>query len=142
MLRGWSKQGSRSYAEQSGSRSKRLSIVAGYGYQNKKLYAPFEFEGHTDSHLFNGWFEHHLCPELPKQAVVILDNARFHHSNELQEIAQEAGVTLLYLPPYSPDLNPIEKFWANFKRNLRKVIKKYRNFKDAITFAFNQTISG
>lgn len=139
---GWSEKGKRSYAEQSGSKTKRLSIVAGYNYQTKEIYAPFEFEGYTDTHLFNGWFGDLLCPELPKNSVVILDNARFHHSYELDEIAEKAAVKLLYLPPYSPDLNPIEKFWANLKRNIRKVVKKFDKFQDAVTFAFNETISG
>jgi len=49
---------------------------------------------------------------------------------------------LIYLPPYSPDLNPIEKFWANFKRNLRKVIKQFDDFLNAITFAMHITQSG
>ena len=63
-------------------------------------------------------------------------------SDNIDHIAEQHKIELLYLPPYSPDLNPIEKFWANFKRNLRKCIKKFISFEDAISHAFNQTISG
>ncbi len=74
--------------------------------------------------------------------VVILDNASFHKGTDLQLIAEEMGVTVIYLPAYSPDLNPIEKFWANLKRNIRKLIKKCNNLQEAITKAFNITNSG
>jgi len=55
---------------------------------------------------------------------------------------EKVNCKLLYLPPYSPDLNPIEKFWENFKRNIKKLIKKCGEIKAAITEAFNITLSG
>ena len=70
-----------------------------------------------------------------------MDNASFHKSPKLAKIAEKFDIKILYLPAYSPDLNPIEKFWANFKRNLRKIIKNYGNFKDALTQALLRTIS-
>ena len=70
-----------------------------------------------------------------------MDNAAFHKGDEILEIAEEFGVNIIYLPAYSPDLNPIEKFWANFKRNLRKIIKNYGNFEEALTQALLRTIS-
>ena len=139
---GWSEKGQRSYAEQPSARKQRLSIVAGYEYGSKAIIAPFEYEGYTDSHLFNEWFEKHLVPALRPGQVVILDNAAFHKSPELLEIALENGVKIIFLPPYSPDLNPIEKFWANLKRNIRKIIKSAKNFQEAITIAFSITLSG
>jgi len=71
-----------------------------------------------------------------------LDNASFHKSDEIIELANAHGCDIVFLPPYSPDLNPIEKVWANFKRNLRKCIKKFSQFKDAITDAVKKTFSG
>ena len=139
---GWSEKGVKSYAIQSGFRSERLSIIAGYQYSSKNLIAPFEFSGHVDTALFNGWFEHVLCPELEAGSVIILDNASFHKSDEIIELANAHDCDIVFLPPYSPDLNPIEKVWANFKRNLRKCIKKFSQFKDAITNAVKKTFSG
>jgi isftu1 transposase len=74
--------------------------------------------------------------------VVVLDNASFHKDPNLREIAKEHGVAIIFLPAYSPDLNPIEKFWANLKRNIRKIIKKCKSLQEAITLAFELTISG
>ena len=74
--------------------------------------------------------------------VVILDNASFHKSPLLKVEAEKVGVKIIYLPAYSPDLNPIEKFWANLKRNIRKIIKKCRDLQEAIVQAFQITIPG
>jgi transposase len=72
---------------------------------------------------------------------VILDNASIHKSCEIYDIAEEYNVQIIYLPPYSPDLNPIEKVWANFKNILRRIRHKYTNIKDAITAAWNKNKS-
>jgi len=136
---GWAPKGQRSYAEQKGSRKKRLSLIAGYVYGQKEIIAPFEFKGYTDTHLFNGWFESILCPSLKAGQVVVMDNARFHKDPELHAMAAKVGCTILYLPPYSPDLNPIEKYWANLKKKIRKIIKYANSFQDAITEAFQTT---
>jgi transposase len=119
-----------------------LSIIAGYGYGSKSIIAPFEFEGYTDTELFNVWFIEELLPNLRKGQIVILDNASFHKSPLLAIASEKYGVKIIYLPAYSPDLNPIEKFWANLKRNIRKIIKKCKNLHDALTQAFSITISG
>ena len=139
---GWAEKGKRSYAEQFGYKTQRLSIVAAYNRTTKQIIAPFEYSGYTDTHLFNGWFEHYLLPNFSSGDVVIMDNAKFHKDPDLADIAAERGVQIIYLPSYSPDLNPIEKFWANLKRNIRKVIKTCKNLQDAITLAFNLTVSG
>ena len=138
---GWSAIGGRSFAEQLGFPTEKLNIVAGYLYNTKEIVAPFEYHGATDLQLFEGWFEQQLCPSLEPGTLVILDNASFHKSDNIDHIAEEYGIELLYLPPYSPDLNPIEKFWANFKINLRKCIKEFRKFQDVITYTLNQTLS-
>ena len=137
---GWSEKGKRSYAEKLGFASDRRNIIAGYNYATKDIIAPFEYKGYTDKLLFVSWFKNVLCPNLTPGQVVILDNASFHKVDELYNIIEECGCKLIYLPPYSPDLNPIENFWANFKRNLRKVIKKFGNFLEAITYAINITL--
>ena len=117
-------------------------MVAGYRYDSKEMLAPFEYKGYTDQYLFSYWFEHMLCPTLKADDYVILDNAPVHNKQELNEIAVCNGINIIFLPAYSPDLNPIEKCWANFKKKFRKIIKKSKNFKDAITQALNETLSG
>jgi len=134
-LRGWSKQGKRSYGEQIGFSTERVNIVAGYISGTKELVAPFEHHGNMNTRLFNQWVEDILCPALTKGQYVIMDNASIHKSPLVREIIKKAGCTLVYLPTYSPDLNSIEHCWANFKNYLRKIIKNFVNFKDAITEA-------
>ncbi|MHB9291255.1 hypothetical protein Holit_00328 [Hollandina sp. SP2] len=64
--------------------------------------------------------------------TVIMDNASFHRKKELKEIGSKANVGLLFLPPYSPDFNPIEKDWSNMKRNLRDTAPLYGLLETAI----------
>ncbi len=139
---GWAEKGIRSYAEQPGFKTQRLSIVAGYEYATKSIIAPFEYDGYTDTALFNLWFIEQLLPSLQTGQVVIMDNASFHKSPLLKIEAAKYGVKIIYLSAYSPDLNPIEKFWANLKRNIRKIIKTVKNLQTAITEAFRITLSG
>ena len=62
------------------------------------------------SQFFEAWFERHLIPELEQGAVIVLDNASFHRKKRLYEIAEQYKVKIIFLPPYSPELNPIEHF--------------------------------
>jgi transposase len=94
--------------------------------------APYCYKGTTTSAVFERWFSHSLLPFLWDGAVVIMDNARFHRKNTLKELAEEFQVQLLFLPPYSPDYNPIEKRWANMKRWLRDNAKRYASLQNAI----------
>ena len=75
-------------------------------------------------------------PNLQSGKFVVLDNASFHKSPLLKTEAAKYGIKIIYLPAYSPDFNSIEKFWANLKRNIRKIIKKVENLQTAITEAF------
>ena len=139
LLRGWSEKGKKSYGEQIGFATQRVNIVAGYIAGSKKLVAPFEYHGNMNKALFTQWIKDHLCPTLSVGQYVILDNAGIHKSSEVDEAIQKAGCTLLYLPTYSPDLNPIEHCWANFKNYLRKIIKNFADIRDAITEAMLKT---
>jgi transposase len=69
-----------------------------------------------------------------------MDNAAFHKSEQTREIITHATCTLLFLPPYSPDLNPIEKFWAKLKANIKKIISRFNNLAGAIDHAFQSII--
>ena len=114
---GWGPIGKKVHGECSGRRRPRISLIS--AKHGKKLLAPILFEGNTDSTLFNYWLENHLLKELSSESTIIMDNATFHKTNLTRQIIEEAGHTLLFLPPYSPDLNPIEKDFANIKRRRR-----------------------
>ena len=118
----------------SGKKFKRTNIVA--ARCGDRIVAPMIYDGTTDRVIFECWFETMLLKSIPKYSIVILDNATFHRKVRLQELAATAGCEVLFLPPYSPDLNPIENFWAWLKHNLRNILPKYDNFDDALMDCF------
>jgi len=81
--------------------------------------AAMTVESATDGEVFKAYVEQVLCPKLRPGDVVILDNLSAHKVPGICEPIQARGAQLLYLPPYSPDLNPIEKAWSKFKKFLR-----------------------
>ena len=81
-------------------------------------------DGPMDGELFLAWVEQFLCPTLLHGDIVILDNLSSHKVDGVQEAIAVAGAAVLYLPPYSPDLNPIEKFFSKLKTLLRKAAKR------------------
>lgn len=108
----------RLYGDISGKRiTPRISMIAAYGQGH--LSAPFRFEGYTDTYVFNLWLETCLLPTLRPGQIVIMDNASFHKSNKTCELIESVGCQLLFLPPYSPDLNKIERQWAILKQGIR-----------------------
>jgi len=119
----------------SGKRFRRTSLVAGL-INRKNLIAPLQYEGTMDSQLFEHWFTSCLLPELPKKSIIIMDNARFHRKAQLKAIICDTGHQLLFLPPYSPDLNPIEKYWANLKRKMKEILRYFASFDDAFVSLF------
>ena len=118
--RGWSPRGERIVQEVSGKARKRTSVIG--AWRRGRLVAPAVFEGSCDSAVVDAYFEQVLLPAIPRGSVVVLDNASFHHSSQAKLLAQAHGVELVFLPPYSPDLNPIESFWAKLKRALRPLL--------------------
>jgi len=101
--------------------------------------ASFAFSGTMNSALFEGWLEHIFVPALmnPEKSVLIIDNASAHRNDTIQQIADEYGFKVIFLPPYSPDLNPIEKYWANVKRRLRLHMHEFATFWEALSSAFS-----
>ena len=74
------------------------------------------FYSSCNTRLFETWVEKSLIKELKPGQYVVMDNASFHKSQKTKELIESVGCKVIFLPPYSPDLNPIEKFWANMKR--------------------------
>jgi hypothetical protein len=108
---GYSPKGERVYGEVHGTRFGRTSIVGAIN-ANNEFTAGFAFKGHMNSDLFEGWLECIFAPSLrtPEKSVLIIDNASHHPKDMVQSIADEFGFSVIFLPKYSPDLNPIENF--------------------------------
>ena len=73
------------------------------------------FDTSINTSVFECWVEQDLLPKLKVPSVLIMDNATFHKGEKLHELIKAAGHYLIWLPKYSPDLNPIEKLWARIK---------------------------
>jgi transposase len=119
-----------------GKKTERTSLIAAWLLEAKEIIAPYAFNGYTDAVRFNGWIKKCLLPVLKKGQVVVMDNAAFHKSKKTRQLIESVGCTLLYLPPYSPDLNPIEKQWAVLKRKYRKLKYLGWQHEDAVDLAF------
>lgn len=133
--RAWGKRGQLIKGKKKGKYYLRTNIIA--GIVNNKSIAPFVFNGPCNTELFNEWVKGFLVKELKPGQTVILDNASFHKSLETQELLKSVGCDLLFLPPYSPDLNPIEKFWANMKRWIRRRITQTEKLFDTVCAFFS-----
>jgi len=134
------KRGVKVYDKRSGKKIKKVNIVAGllYGACGKKHIAVHSYEHSTKAAFFEDWFEWQLLAEVPENSVILLDNASFHRKQKLTEIAARYGVVVLFLPPYSPEFNPIERSWANFKEWLKYNSDRFSILEVAIDFYFNE----
>lgn len=79
------------------------------------------FDSTVNSDVFYAWLTQDLLPKTPSASVIVMDNATFHKRDDMREAIAKQGFVLEYLPPYSPDLNPIEKKWAQAKSIRRKL---------------------
>jgi transposase len=136
---GWSPRGQRLEALKSGRRSGRINMIAAYCEQH--LLAPFTVEGACNRVVFETWLETCLIPALQPGQVVIADNATFHHGGRIAALLAAAGCRLLYLPPYSPDLNRIEKCWAWLKSRIRKRFAQTVPLRQAMESVLKEAVS-
>ena len=90
------------------------------GLRNSGIVAPFVIDCPVNREVFETWVEHVLVPELAAGDVVIMDNLSSHKGPRVRALIEAAGAGLRYLPPYSPDFNPIENAFAKLKALLRK----------------------
>ncbi len=132
--RGWGKKSEKLFGKKSGKYYERTNIIA--GLVNNEPIAPMVFNGSCDILLFETWVERFLIKELKPGQVVIMDNASFHKSKKTRELIESVKCGIIFLPPYSPDLNPIEKFWANMKRWIECNRLSFNALFDAISYFF------
>jgi transposase len=83
--------------------------------------AALAFDGATDAAAFESFVRETLCPTLRRGDLVVLDRLGAHRGPVVRELVEAAGAKVLYLPPYSPDLNPIEEMWSKVKQHLHSV---------------------
>jgi transposase len=100
-------------------RWKTLTLLSALGADG--LVATMIVEASTDREVFLAYLEQVLCPRLRPGQIVVMDNLAAHKVAGVRKSIEACGAELLYLPPYSPDFNPIEKVWAKLKQHLRKL---------------------
>lgn len=127
---GWNEKGKRFHALKSGRRQGRVNMIA--ALRNHQLMAPFTIVGSCNRIVFEIWLETCLIPLLEPGQVVVIDNATFHKGGRIEQLIQQAGCKLLYLPPYSPDLKKIERCWSWLKSRIRKQLDQHKCLRDAM----------
>ncbi len=118
-LRGWSDSGQRLVAKVPFGHWKTQTFIAGLRCDG--LCAPLVFDGPINKVRFLAWVEQSLAPTLKPGDIVVLDNLGSHKSKAVRDSVRAVGARVIFLPPYSPDLNPIEQVFAKLKTLLRKV---------------------
>jgi transposase len=119
-----------------GRRFKRMNIVAAQHGKTKKIIAPYFYDWSMNSAFFLVWFTYFLLPALDPGTIIVMDNARFHPREKLFELAKIYNCRVVFQPKYSPDLNPIEKLWANLKNWLRLHATAFPRIQDAMKAYF------
>jgi transposase len=120
--RGRAPKGERCVASVPHGHWKTTTFIAGLRYND--ITAPMVLDGPMDGEAFLVYVRTFLCPILHPGDIVIADNLLSHKVAGVREAIEVAGATLRYLPPYSPDLNPIEKLFSKLKTLLRKAAKR------------------
>lgn len=111
---GYAEEGKRCYAKKPGNRGGNISIIGAVRLAGPCSFRPYD--GAIDGERFLAYLENHLLPVLSDGDVLVQDNVRFHHVDGVEQLCREHGVRVLYLPPYAPELNPIEEVWSQVKR--------------------------
>ena len=139
-LRGWSRKGERCRASLPHGHWKTTTFTAGLRLSG--LAAPMLLDGPMHGAAFRAYVEQVLLPELPADAIVVMDNLCAHKSKTTQYLFQEAGIELHYQPPYSPDFNPIELMWSKVKNSLRTAkARTQEQLYEAVAHALTQITS-
>jgi len=135
-LRGWAKRGERCRAAIPHGHWKTTTFTCGLRLGG--IAAPMLLDGPMDGAAFKAYVEQVLAPDLTSGDIVVMDNLPAHKVAGIQQAIEAAGATLLYLPPYSPDFNPIEMAFSKLKALLRKAAARTKDdLWDAIASAID-----
>jgi transposase len=112
-------KGKRAYGKVPKNRGKNTTLIAAITLQGA-MGGSMTVEGATDTQAFEAYVEHFLAPTLEKGQVVVLDGLGAHRPSRIRELIEARGADLVFLPSYSPDLNPIEEAFSKIKHLVRK----------------------
>ncbi len=127
--------GERTVCKRSAARQSNISMVG--AITPLGICELYPYDGSVDRERFCLFLDR-LIPKLNRENVVIMDNLRVHHTREVKEKLEHAQIKVLYLPPYSPERNPIEECWSKIKNTLRSIgANSITDFVDAMIQAKN-----
>jgi transposase len=121
---GWSRKGERAYCSVPRNRGKNTTLLASMTIEG--MGPSLAVEGATNSQVFETYVERVLAPTLCRGQMVVMDNLSAHKGERVRELIEGRGCELLYLPPYSPDFDPIEEAFSKIKGLLRKAEARSR----------------
>jgi transposase len=124
-LRARAPRGERAYGKVPRNRGKNTTLIASITLEGG-MGASMTIEGATDALAFEAYVEHFLAPTLEEGQVVVLDGLGAHRTDKVRELIEQKGADLLFLPSYSPDLNPIEEGFSKIKNIVRKAQARTR----------------
>lgn len=130
--RGRAPRGVKVYDKISGRRFERTSVVA--GLVGQEIVAPMIYKESRTSDFFTKWFDKQLLPSLSEPHLIVMDNASFHPKIRLDKLAVAKGHYFFPLPPYSPEINPIEHYWANIKHKVRDLLRTGKSIYESLEY--------
>ena len=123
-LYGYSPRGQRTFFKVPRNRGTNTTLLSSMSLEG--MGPSMAIEGSTTKEVFEAYIEHFLAPTLKQGQVVVMDNLSAHKGVRVRTLIKDRGCQLLYLPPYSPDLNPIEEAFSKVKRLLREIGPRMR----------------
>jgi transposase len=135
-LYAYSPKGERAYCSVARNRGKNTTLLSSMSLSG--IGASMVVEGGVDGAVFEGYLRRMLVPTLGEGDVVVMDNLSVHKSERVREVIEGAGAELVYLPPYSPDFNPIEEAFSKIKNLIRKAGARVR---EALVEAIGEALS-
>jgi transposase len=118
-LYGWARKGERAHQKAPRNWGKNITLISSIGKQ-RGMGASIVVEGSTKGMVFQTYLEEVLLPTLKRGQVVVMDNLSAHKAERVRELIEGEGCELIYLPPYSPDYNPIEQAFSKLKSYVRE----------------------
>jgi transposase len=117
-LYGWAARGERAHQKAPRNWGKNITLLSSMGKESG-MGASLVVEGSTNREVFETYLKDVLCPSLKRGQVVVMDNLSSHKPESVRQLIEQEGCELIYLPPYSPDYNPIEQAFSKLKSYLR-----------------------
>ena len=138
---GWSKKGQRAYGSVPRNKCRNTTVLASMGVEG--MGPSLAVEGSATARVFETYVERVLAPTLREGQVVVMDNLSAHKGERIRELIEERGCELIYLPSYSPDLNPVERVWLYLRERYlsHRLLADYEAVVDACCEAWNALVA-